>query len=165
MVALFAYQGSGSEIVRALKYADGRRLVAPLADRLAAAAMSRMVEWPGAVTWLPTSARRRRSRGFDQAELLARAVARRLDVPVVRALDRPPGKSLTGLDRAQREQAVHFRPRRDGRRHLSRNLARPGPLLVVDDVCTTGATMRAALAALAACGVEEMVPLVLARTP
>jgi len=148
--ALFAYEGHGARVVQALKYRDGRRLVGPLADELAA----RCVDRPAAVTWVPTSPRRRRDRGFDQAELLARAVARRLEVPARALLRRRPGPAQTALDRAGRAAAAYDVVRRP-----------PGPVLLVDDVCTTGASVRAATAALRAAGAPDVRVAVVARTP
>ena len=43
------------------------------------------------LTWAPTSASRRRRRGYDQAQLLARAIGRHAEVPVTRALGRRSG--------------------------------------------------------------------------
>ena len=154
--ALFAYEDHGARIVQALKYRDGRRLVAPLADLLARRWAEVAPAAPGlAVTWVPTSDRRRRNRGFDQSELLARAVARRLGAEAVPLLRRRPGPAQTGLGRAARERVVGYAA-----------VARAGgPVLLVDDVCTTGSTLRAASAALAAIDVPPVGHLVLARTP
>lgn len=154
--ALFAYEGHGARIVQALKYRDGRRLVAPLADHLARRWAEVAPAAPGlVVTWVPTSGRRRRARGFDQSELLARAVARRLGAAAEPLLRRRPGPAQTGLDRAGREAAAGYRA-----------LAPTGaPVLLLDDVCTTGATLRAASAALAAAAVPPVGHLVVARTP
>lgn len=150
--ALFAYEGTGAAVVQALKFRDGRRLVTPLADALAEHVQCH----PGMVcTWLPTTAARRRSRGFDQSELLARAVARRLDMPCVRLLRRQSGESQTGLDRAHRADNVVFRP----------VAATTDPVLVLDDVCTTGATLRAAVAALSGSGTGTIRCITVARTP
>ena len=156
--ALFAYTGGGARIVQALKYRDGRRLVGPLADGLTGLTGAAS---PGVVTWIPTSAGRRRGRGFDQAELLARALARRLDLRCRPLLRRIPGPAQTGRTRAERATNVHFRP-----------IGRGGPmsrLVVVDDVCTTGATIRAARMALLGAGMVRSGPqidfLVVARTP
>ncbi len=150
--ALFAYEGVGATVVQALKFRHGRRLVTPLADAL--------VEYVrperGLVcTWLPTSTRRRHDRGFDQSELLARAVARRLGIPCVPLLRRRSGPSQTGLDRARRADNVAFRP------------VAPcsGPVVVIDDVCTTGATLRAAATALADAGTGPTQFVTVARTP
>jgi ComF family protein len=154
--ALFAYEGHGARIVQALKYRDGRRLVAPLADQLALRWAEVSPAAPGlVVTWVPTSGRRRRDRGFDQSELLARALARRLGANARPLLRRRPGPAQTGLDRAARQASAGYR-----------TTARPGgPVLLLDDVCTTGSTLRAAAAALAASGDAPIGHLVLARTP
>lgn len=150
--ALFAYEGTGAVVVQALKFRDGRRLVSPLADAL----VDHVEHRPGTVcTWLPTTSVRRRRRGYDQSELLARAVARRLGLPCVRLLRRQPGDAQTGLDRAHRADNVVFRPVGEA----------SGPVLVVDDVCTTGATLRAAVAALSGVGTGAIRCITVARTP
>jgi predicted amidophosphoribosyltransferase len=151
--ALFAYEGGGARVVQALKFRDGRRLVAPLADGLTGLAEL----GPDAlVSWIPTSGSRRRRRGFDQAELLARALARRLDRPCRPVLRRLPGPSQTGRSRAERAANVAFRamPTRPVRN-----------LVVIDDVCTTGATIRAARDALTAAACTDVRFVVVARTP
>lgn len=151
--AAFAYDGAGARAVQVLKFRDGRRLVAPLADRLVAALEPGLV--PDVVSWIPTSPRRRRRRGFDQAELLARAVARRLGRPCRPTLRRRPGPAQTGRDRRHRATNVAF------------EAVRPVPVavLLVDDVCTTGATARAACSALTEAGAGEIRVAVVARTP
>jgi predicted amidophosphoribosyltransferase len=153
--ALFAYEGHGARIVQALKYRDGRRLVGPLAEHLASRWEDLGTADAELVTWVPTSAARRRHRGFDQSELLARAVGRRLHLPARPLLRRRSGPALTGLDRAAREAAPGYVA-----------LTRPGgAVLVVDDVSTTGATLRHATAALVEVGAEVAGHVVVARTP
>jgi predicted amidophosphoribosyltransferase len=153
----FAYAGVGAEVVQALKFRDGRRLVGAVADLMAGPAADE-VDRRGAtaLTWLPTTAARRRDRGFDQAELLARALGRRLDLPVRPYLRRRPGRGQTGRTRAERDANVRFAARR--------GLPPSGVVLAVDDVCTTGATARAGVAELARSGVVAGV-VVAARTP
>jgi predicted amidophosphoribosyltransferase len=107
------------------------------------------------VTWAPTSRSRRRERGFDPAESLARAVARRLRARRVGLLDRRPGPPQTGLDAAARRRGPQFDPR----------LPVPDVVLLVDDVATTGATLAAAAAALRLGGARVVVGLTAARTP
>lgn len=153
--ALFAYDGGGARVVQALKFRDGRRLVGPLADGLTG-----LVDpGPAVVTWIPTSPSRRRRRGFDQAELLARALARRLELACRPVLRRVPGPAQTGRSRADRAANVSFRPLAGGARR------RCDRLVVVDDVCTTGATVRAARAVLLDAGIDDVDFVVAARTP
>lgn len=161
VVALVAYDGAGAHLISALKHRDGRRAIPVIADDLAAQIGALGPGWM--VTWAPTSARRRRRRGYDQSELLARALARRLDRPCRRLLDRAPGSGTqTGRGRSERLGGVAFAPTRTARRQSA---VPDGGVLLVDDVCTTGATLRAATATLADLGWRQVRPIVVARTP
>src|SRR5438128_11251746 len=62
------------------------------------------------VTWAPASAERRHGSGFDHGELLARAVARRLGLPVARLIARDPGPPQTGRTRPPRSPGPPLRP-------------------------------------------------------
>jgi predicted amidophosphoribosyltransferase len=151
--APFAYEGVAREVVARVKYRGTRASVPWLA-----AAMLDVVDpaWPlDVVTWAPTSRERRRQRGFDPAEVLARAVARRWRVRCVGLLDRRPGPAQTGLD---------VRARRHGPRFVAR-AGTPSGVLVIDDVATTGATLAAASAALRNAGTSTVVAVTAARTP
>lgn len=139
--ALFAYEGVGATLIQSFKFRDGRLLASAFADHLATE-IAEAMDLPSAISWLPTSARRRRERGFDQAEILARAVGRRLGVPVRSLLRRTSTAAQTGLSWEERSHNVAFRARR---RACGRCR---GAVALIDDVCTTGATVRAAAAAL-----------------
>lgn len=148
-VAALDYDDAGS-LVTALKNGNRRDLVPLLADRVA----SRFAPPRGAlVTWAPTSPVRRRARGYDQAELLARAVGRRWGLecrPLLRRVAGPPQAGRRAADR---------------RRHPGFTAARrcPPHVVVVDDVATTGATLSAAARALRAGGAEVVVGVVAAH--
>ena len=148
--ALLAYDGAGRELVARLKYRNARSSLTFLARGMAAVA-------PGpvdVVTWAPTTPARLRSRGFDQARLLARAVASELRLPCRSLLRRGAGPPQTGRDAAARRAGPPFSARRpvEGRR-----------VLLVDDVLTTGATLRACAEALRRAGGEPVGAAVLAR--
>ncbi len=149
LTSLYRWNDTSRALVAALKYRNAKAVVPWLAVRLAAAARGRFDR----VTWLPTTPDRRRRRGFDQAELLARAVARRLDLPVVRLLVRDRGPGQTGAPAHVRSRAPRLRVRRPVR----------GIVLVIDDVCTTGTSMSRAGQALAAAGADAVHGLTVAR--
>ncbi len=162
--ALLSYEGEARELLARLKYRNDRTALGWLADGMAAL----VVAWVGvavaraggagggvAVTWAPTSAVRVRERGFDQAELLARAVSRRLGLRCEPMLRRAHGPPQTGRPAASRLAA----PPRFG----VRVRGSAGPVLLVDDVATTGATLSAAGRALMAAGGPEVYALVAGR--
>jgi predicted amidophosphoribosyltransferase len=153
-VAAFAYEGVIREVVARVKYRNARAAVPWLAAAVAAAASERGLGGD-VVTWAPTTTVRRRHRGFDPAEVLARAVARRLSLPTARLLDRMPGPPQTGLPASARRAGPRFAARR---RVATR-------VVIVDDVATTGATLSAAAAALRDAGAADVVAVTAARTP
>ncbi|MCY3960190.1 MAG: ComF family protein [bacterium] len=151
--AVFAYAGAGRELLARLKYRNQRSCVRWLASAMATTLPSDLVA--DAVTWAPTSTRRRRQRGFDQAELLARALSRETGVPVVRLLRRVDEAGQTGRNRSQRFRAPVFSVRQ----------ASPSAVLVVDDVITTGATLQSAAKSLIGAGAERVDAVVAGATP
>lgn len=152
--ALTSYEGPGRAIVTAWKYRSHRDGLRWVASRLAEVVPCRIE----VVTWVPTTAARRRQRGLDQAEVLARAVAGALGLPVHRLLRRLDAVPQTGLSRSHRLAGPQFAPagwrRADGRR-----------VLVVDDVVTTGATLSSAARCLRGAGAAAVHAVAVARTP
>lgn len=154
MWAGWCHEGRAADWVRAFKYGRITKLVTPIADRMAAAAPA--VPPADVVTWVPCSPTRRKSRGFDPAELLARAVARRLGLRTRRLLRRLDDEPQT---------ARSLQGRRAGPNLTARHRLGGGVVLVVDDVCTTGSTLRAAAAALRAGGATAVVAAVATVAP
>jgi ComF family protein len=156
--AAVAFTGRARSIVLGLKYRNRRQVARHLAGLVVNAVVANGHHLDvDIVTWVPTSAVRRRSRGFDQGELVARHVARQLGVPCRRLLERTsPPIAQTGRSRVERLHGPDFRarPGLDGRR-----------VIVVDDVVTTGATLRAGAAALRRAGVVEPLLYAVASTP
>lgn len=141
--ALLRYDPAARVLLTGLKNGQRRDLVAWLADGLV-----RLVPAPppAVLTWAPTAPARRRARGFDQAELLARSLARRWGLPCRGLLQRRPGPAQAGRGASERRAHPGFRAVR----------AVPPSVLVVDDVATTGATLGAAAQTLRQAGAAEV---------
>ena len=151
--ALFAYTGAGRDIVAALKFRGRRRLAPFLAGPLSTLTPAGL----SLVTWAPTSLARRSARGFDQAELLAVALAKSIGVPAKSALARAPGDPQTGLSKTARHQGPTFVAVRP-------SLMNGAKVLVVDDVVTTGATLDGARSVLLHAGATEVFTVAVAKT-
>jgi ComF family protein len=145
--AAFAYRGPARSAVHRLKFSGWRGV----GDALAAAVAALDPPPADAVTWVPLASRRRAERGFDQARVLARALARRLDVPAVAVVRRTtataPQARRTREQRMQAMEGVFSR--------IPRAKA-PARLLLVDDVLTTGATASACAAVLVEAGASQI---------
>jgi len=110
-----------------------------------------------AVVPIPMAARRQRQRGYNQAERLARFVARDLGIPMRNDLLIRAGRSRpqVGLARSDRLQNVEGA-------FLATDACTGMRVLVVDDVSTTGSTFRVAATALKSAGAEAVYCLSLA---
>lgn len=159
--AAVSYEGPARALVRALKFRGGVTLADAMAAQMAANAPPGLLEGRSLVP-VPMHPARRRRRGFNQAREIAAALARRGGLPLSDCLERPAGgarRSQVGLGREERLGAL------SGRVRLRAGAAVPLRALLVDDVVTTGATLAACEAALAAAGVREVAAIAYARTP
>lgn len=174
-----AYEGVARDAMHALKFSAARPLAGVMAAQIAAnappellrAAPAAAVEdgkrapladrrrRDGAVAIVPVPAHplRRRARGFDPAELLARALARRTGLRLASAALRrgaTPSRQLGASRETRRDEArLRYEPR---------GPAPPGVVLV-DDVHTTGATLRACASALKDAGAVHVAAVTWAR--
>jgi predicted amidophosphoribosyltransferase len=150
--ALLAYDGAARALVGAFKYRHRRSIVDALAPAMAALVEPRF----DVVTWLPATPAHRRSRGYDQARLLALGVAHSLGLPAARLLQRRRGPPQTGRPALERAEGPAL---------VARRVPAGSRVLLVDDVVTTGASMRAAALALLTGGAARVSGVALARTP
>jgi len=162
-VAAFEYRYPARQLVQRFKF--GRSLASGevLAAELARAVLRAGGQRPDVIVAVPLHGARFLRRGYNQADLLARRVARDLGVPVAGRLLRRRRRTAaqTGLDAAGRRRNVRaaFRAAGGRGRPVARRVA------LVDDVMTTGATLGACTRALRRAGVDSVVLWVAARAP
>jgi ComF family protein len=145
------HEGAVRQAILDLKYRGQRRLAAPLGDVLARA-VRQLNEAPEVIVPVPLHIERRRGRGFDQAHLLARRCAARLDIPceaqvLLRQRATAPQVGLSApARRANVAGAFTLAPTAPVARLRGRRI------LLLDDVTTTGSTLDAAADALKSVG-------------
>ena len=155
-------------LIGAFKFQRRPELAGLLAARLAAALQQAQLAdgqlRPELVLPVPLSPRRLAERGYDQAWELARRVARALQLPAEARLLQRPVETVqqSGLDRAARQRNLRTAFMADPGR---RGLLQGRHVALVDDVMTTGATLREASAVLLRAGAASVDLWVLARTP
>jgi predicted amidophosphoribosyltransferase len=153
--ALVSYDDASRRFVAALKYRNDRSSLNWFVAGLVLSYPLSPGPSAGTLTWAPTTEVRRRQRGFDQAKLITTQLGRRLGSRPRRLLRRLPGPQQTGRTLSQRLSGPGFEVLKRG----------SGPVVIVDDVSTTGATLIAAARVLQDAGFSEVHGLVIARTP
>lgn len=147
-------------LVHALKYDGLSALAGPMGERMAMT----LVEWgiaPELVAPVPLHASRQRQRGFNQSALLARSLSMTADLPLDARLLR-----RTRATRPQvRMESAEARHANVAGAFAVRDTARVSgrTVLLLDDVCTTAATLRACADALRSRGAARVYALTFAR--
>ena len=146
------YEESVRDALLRLKFEGASEIAEPLGELVARCAAEQFGGEFDRVTWVPVSRKRLRSRGYDQAELLARSACRCWDTQPVRLLektvDNPPQSGIR--DAAARRANVL------GVYRVSADVAGKR-ILLVDDICTSGATLTECVRVLKDAGAEQVV--------
>jgi len=154
--AAFTYEGPARALVTACKFRALRSLTDDMARRAAPAFAAYAAPRAELVTWVPGHREHSLERGFNQAELFARRLARDAGLPYAPLLRRVRhGARQSGLDRASR--AANVRDAFALREEQNRVLRRLKRVVVVDDVYTTGETLNQCAEVLARAGLEPHV--------
>lgn len=155
MTILYAYTGIMRQAILRLKYAQQRRMADVLGKLLA------VPPWPPTqpvlVVPIPGSPQRVAARGYDQALLLAQQVALFRSCPMRSALVRIRNTTAQAqLNRHQRQHNV-------AHAFVWQGAPPPALVVLVDDVCTTGATLHEAIRAIRHAGPCHVHVVVVAR--
>jgi predicted amidophosphoribosyltransferase len=153
--APLAHEGAARALVAALKFQGAVGLAGQMAAHIALGAPRGLLEGRVLVP-VPAHPRRRRSRGFDQAELLAGALGAARGLRVSHVLRRSgPVVRQVGASRQTRLRAAGF--------EVSAGSRVPLRVALVDDVHTTGATLAACAASLRDAGARSVVCVTYSR--
>ena len=151
--AVWYYEDQVRESLIRYKFYN-QRSYAPAYGRMMALKVLEHLEMPDVITWVPVSRRRKWERGYDQVELLARAVGRELALPVEKLLDKyRHNAAQSGLDSAAARRANVlgvYRPHQNAQ-------IRGRRILLLDDILTTGATASECARVLRTAGAEEII--------
>lgn len=157
VAACFPYEKGFRRTLHRLKFQEERALARPLGTLMAEAASSLGEDFDG-VTWVPMSPQKLRRRGYNQSELLAKAVAKELGLPAWNLLEQVRETDTQhSLTRAQRADNVRGAYR-------AKSAALGKRLLLVDDIVTTGATLRACAQGLYGAGAQKVCAVCAANT-
>ena len=136
------YEDTAREALLRLKFHGNSAAAGPMGELIARCAAERFAGEFDTVTWAPVSKKRLRKRGYDQAELLARSACKLWDTEPVRLLEKV-------MDNPPQSDAELMKGKR---------------ILLVDDICTTGATLTECIRVLKDAGAADVVCAVVALT-
>ena len=153
------YEGPVRDALLRFKFHGASALARPLGELIAQCAAERLSGEFDTLTWVPVSRKRLRQRGYDQAELLARSAGTvwgvRPERLLVKRVDNPAQSGLEGAAaRAENVRDVYRAQNAAGRR-----------ILLIDDICTTGATLGECVRVLREAGAADVLCAAVALTP
>lgn len=161
--AVVQYSPLAQDVVSLFKYRGRETLAVPCGKLMAKRVQDEYRdETIRAVTFVPLHPRREAERGFNQAERLANVIGSELRLPVYHLLQRTKDTSK----QSKRSRHSRLNAMRDAfrtRLSMERNFYRQGTFLLVDDVYTTGTTLRACASVLKEAGVARVLAVTFAR--
>lgn len=153
------YQGSIKDAVHQLKYRDQLTLAEPLGRILTKVITTAgLCFTPDCIVPVPLHPHRLRQRGYNQALEVARPISRELSVPLDTTL-------LQRSRKTQQQQGLSATERRSNLRNafVLTSKAAARKILLIDDVMTTGETVRECCRTLVAGGVEDVQVAIIGR--
>ena len=160
-LAPLAYEGMVRDALHRYKF-EGKAMYAPFFAQILAESIAENLEnCYDIITYVPVSKKRKRKRGYDQAELLAKQLANILNKPLAVCLEKSVHtKAQSGLEHLE----ARFANVRNAYHVIENADITEKRILLVDDVITTGATLSEAAKCLLKAGAEEVLCASLAKT-
>lgn len=155
--SLGPYRGDWGRLTRAFKFEHEMAVGRWLGERMATALIAESSESDfSVITFVPMTRRDRNARGFNQAEILARIIAKQLNLPLIRLLTK------------NRETSLQSRLSASDRKTNLQGAFRLLPcdqeqVLLVDDIYTTGSTVEECARTLKRGGAQSVVAMTIAR--
>jgi competence protein ComFC len=157
-ITVAAYEGVMRNLLRELKFGRVRRLHEVLGALACGGLAGRGVS-ADLITWVPMNSKKRRERGFNQSELVARFVSKKTGIPCRRLLaeHRGAGKQR---ELGSRDRFINILGRYET---AAGNRLSGESVLLVDDIFTTGATINECARQLRNAGARSVISLTMAR--
>ena len=151
--AVWYYEGSVRKSLLRYKFYNARSFAGAYGRLLAMKLQSQYPEGFDLLTWVPVSRLRRLRRGYDQVELLAKAVGKELGMTPVPLLQKVRhNRPQSGINGAEKRRANVL----GAYREINREAIAGKRILLLDDILTTGATAGECARILLTAGAEEV---------
>jgi competence protein ComFC len=174
LISIWEYEGLMKKAIHQIKYQGVTDIIKELVSLINIEIESNSGLRP-VITYVPMYKKREKKRGFNQAKIIAQEIAKKTNCQVVSLLkkikDTKPQMELKQKERLENIKGCFELSLKEVRppQNLHSSFQEVGPLknlsvLLVDDVYTTGATMRECAKVLKKAGVKKVIGFVLART-
>ena len=155
------YEAGVREALLRFKFYGARWAAEPFGELIAECAAEEFSGEFDTVTWAPVSKKRKKERGYDQAELLARSACCLWETEPVRLLEKVvnnPAQSGLQDESARRANVLGVYDA------VSEEQISGKKILLIDDICTTGATLHECSRVLLDAGADAVMAVTAART-
>lgn len=154
--ALYIYNKVSREMIHGIKY---RNCISPI-SWIATQCLEKISEEVEAIAWIPASQVQKAKRGYDQSKLLAEAISYKINVPYLKLI-----KRMDDTPQTQRKENRHIGPNLVPSSKRQVLMAVQGKkVLLLDDVITTGTSIKRGELVLKSCGVGSVQTLAIAIT-
>jgi ComF family protein len=152
------YSGNLERLLHAFKFEGHDFLAAPLAELIAERLCERGDVGFDVIACVPMHRSKERRRGYNQAALVAESVARRVTIPFHRSLLRKNAERETQSTLSRGARAANVRGV-----FTATSQVKDSSILIVDDICTTGETLRACAEVLRRAGAARVCAITIAK--